>query len=40
VDLLTGVTEGHQSPPIVNNGVMFVTTPQQQVFAINGQEAT
>mgnify|MGYP003694485507 CR=1 FL=1 len=23
----TGVTEGHQSPPIVNNGVMFVTTP-------------
>src|SRR5262245_41429559 len=25
--LSTGVTEGHQSPPIVNNGVMFVTTP-------------
>ena len=24
-----GVTEGHQAPPIVNNGVMFVTTPQQ-----------
>ena len=33
----TGVTEGHQSPPIVNNGVMFVTTPQQQVFAINAK---
>jgi alcohol dehydrogenase (cytochrome c) len=31
----TGVTEGHQSPPIVNNGVMFVTTPQQQVIALN-----
>src|SRR5215467_9525105 len=33
----TGVTEGHQSPPIVNNGVMFVTTPQQQVFALNAK---
>jgi alcohol dehydrogenase (cytochrome c) len=33
----TGVTEGHQSPPIVNNGVMFVTTPQQQVIALNAK---
>src|SRR5437879_4484950 len=33
----TGVTEGHQSPPIVNNGVMFITTPQQQVFALNAK---
>src|SRR5215813_12675927 len=33
----TGVTEGHQSPPIINNGVMFVTTPQQQVFALNAK---
>src|SRR5262249_17543975 len=33
----TGVTEGHQSPPIVNDGVMFVTTPQQQVFALNAK---
>ena len=33
----TGVVEGHQSPPIVNNGVMFVTTPQQQVFALNAR---
>ena len=24
----TGVNEGHQAPPIVNNGVMFVVTPQ------------
>ena len=25
--LSTGVVEGHQSPPIVNDGVMFVSTP-------------
>jgi alcohol dehydrogenase (cytochrome c) len=31
----TGVTEGHQSPPIVNNGIMFVTTPQNQVIALD-----
>jgi alcohol dehydrogenase (cytochrome c) len=30
----TGITEGHQSPPIVNDGVMFVTTPMNQVHAI------
>jgi len=35
--LSTGVTEGHQSPPMVNNGVMFVTTPQGQVIALNGK---
>ena len=37
----TGVTEGHQSPPIVNDGYMFLTTPQNQVIALNaktGQE--
>jgi alcohol dehydrogenase (cytochrome c) len=33
----TGVNEGHQAPPIVNNGVMFVTTPQGQVFALNAK---
>ena len=33
----TGVNEGHQSPPMVNNGVMFVTTPQQQVIALNAK---
>ena len=33
----TGVNEGHQAPPIVNNGVMFVTTPQSQVFALNAR---
>ena len=31
----TGVTEGHQSPPIVNNGYMYVTTPNAQVIALN-----
>jgi alcohol dehydrogenase (cytochrome c) len=31
----TGVTDGHESPPIVNNGVMFVTTPRAQVFALD-----
>jgi alcohol dehydrogenase (cytochrome c) len=35
--LSTGVTEGHQSPPMVNNGVMFVTTPQGQVIALNAE---
>ena len=30
----TGVLDGHQSPPIVNDGVMFVTTPQAQLFAL------
>ena len=24
----TGVIEGHEAPPMVNNGVMFVTTPR------------
>jgi alcohol dehydrogenase (cytochrome c) len=35
--LSTGVTEGHQAPPIVNNGVMFITTPQAQVMALNAR---
>src|SRR5581483_3443652 len=26
----TGVTNGHEAPPIVNNGVMFVATPGNQ----------
>ena len=34
----TGVNEGHQAPPIVNNGIMFVTTPQQQVLALECQD--
>jgi alcohol dehydrogenase (cytochrome c) len=33
----TGVIEGHEAPPIVNNGVMFVATPQGQVIALNAK---
>ena len=29
----TGQIEGHEAPPIVNNGVMFVATPGNQVIA-------
>ena len=35
--LSTGVVSGHQSPPIVNDGVMFVTTPEDQVLAIDAR---
>lgn len=31
----TGVGEGHQSPPVVNDGVLFITTPWDQVLAID-----
>ena len=31
--LSTGVIEGHEAPPLVNNGVMFIATPQNQVIA-------
>ncbi|MCB1907416.1 MAG: PQQ-dependent dehydrogenase, methanol/ethanol family [Rhodocyclaceae bacterium] len=33
----TGQVEGHQSPPIVNNGYMFVTTPGAQVIALEAK---
>ena len=33
----TGQVEGHQAPPIVNNGVMFISTPQNQVLALNAK---
>jgi alcohol dehydrogenase (cytochrome c) len=33
----TGVTSGHQAPPIVNNGVMFVATPGNQVIALDAR---
>jgi alcohol dehydrogenase (cytochrome c) len=32
--LATGATNGHEAPPIVNRGVMFVSTPGNQVMAI------
>ena len=31
----TGVDSGHESSPIVNNGVMFVSTPYNQVIALD-----
>ena len=31
----TGVNSGHEAPPVVNDGVMFVTTPGNQVIAID-----
>ncbi len=33
----TGLIEGHQAPPIVNNGVMFVSTPQAQILALDAK---
>lgn len=38
--LSTGVMDGHQSPPIVNNGVMFITTPQAQVLAVDARDGS
>ena len=31
----TGVDSGHEAPPLVNNGVMFVSTPYSQVIALD-----
>jgi alcohol dehydrogenase (cytochrome c) len=33
----TGVTNGHEAPAMVNNGVMFVATPGNQVLAIEAK---
>ncbi len=33
--LSTGVEEGHEAPPIVNNGIMFVSTSYSQVLALD-----
>src|SRR5499427_4350715 len=33
----TGMTSGHQAPPIVHGGVMFVATPNDQVLAIDAR---
>ena len=33
----TGVDSGHESPPIVNDGVMFMTTPYNQVIALDAK---
>ena len=34
----TGVTEGHESPPIVNDGIMFITTPQNRILALDARK--
>ena len=36
----TGAENGHEAPPIVVNGVMFVATPGNQVIAINAKTGT
>lgn len=33
----TGVTNGHEAPPVVHNGVMFVATPANQVMALDAK---
>ena len=33
----TGVGEGHQSPPIVNDGILYLTTPWHQVLALDAR---
>ena len=33
----TGQTNGHEAAPIVNNGVMFVATPGNQVIALDAR---
>jgi alcohol dehydrogenase (cytochrome c) len=35
--LSTGFGEGHEAPPIVNDGVMYVSTPQNQVIAVDAK---
>ena len=36
----TGVDSGHEAPPLVNNGVMFVSTPYSQVIALDAKTGT
>src|SRR5262245_2207471 len=33
----TGVTNGHEAAPLVNNGIMFVATPGNQVLALDAR---
>jgi alcohol dehydrogenase (cytochrome c) len=33
----TGAANGHEAPPLVNNGVMFVSTPGNQVIAVEAK---
>ena len=36
----TGVNNGHEAPPIVSDGVMFVATPGNQVIALDATNGT
>jgi hypothetical protein len=36
----TGVDSGHEAPPIVNDGVMFVATPYDQLLALDARTGT
>ena len=36
----TGAGSGHEAPPLVNNGVMFVSTPGNQVIALDARTGT
>ena len=36
----TGATNGHEAPPIVNDGTMFIATPGNQVIAIDAVSGT
>ena len=33
----TGLREGHQAPPIVNDGYMYVSTPQNHIIALDAR---
>ena len=33
----TGLLPGHESPPLVNDGLMFVTTPRNQILALDAR---
>ena len=34
----TGILDGHQSPPLVNDGVLYLTTPHGQVLALDARK--
>jgi alcohol dehydrogenase (cytochrome c) len=36
----TGVSSGHEAAPLVNNGVMFISTPSHRVVAIDARTGT
>jgi alcohol dehydrogenase (cytochrome c) len=36
----TGAMNGHEAPPLVNRGVMFVSTPGNQVIALDAKRGT